>query len=144
VRSGSHSDNRRRARLPRILSIVSLGVFAEGHLDLVAGFGVHWVQSQVSQKFRGFKNKTLADESKDLFNNAILSHISLAENQMTYFAKCRDMGLMIRRVIEGTRDPKKLDDKDYYGNKRLALAGQMVSLCSKTCSNASSLCCKAD
>jgi DNA-directed RNA polymerase III subunit RPC2 len=47
---------------------------------------------------------------------------------MPYFAKCRYMGLMIRRVIEAIRDPKKLDDKDYYGNKRLELAGQMISL----------------
>lgn len=30
---------------------------------------------------------------------------------------------MIRRVIEASLDPQKLDDKDYYGNKRLELAG---------------------
>ena len=47
---------------------------------------------------------------------------------MPYFAKCRYMGLMIRRIIEAIKDPKKLDDKDYYGNKRLELAGQMISL----------------
>jgi DNA-directed RNA polymerase III subunit RPC2 len=47
---------------------------------------------------------------------------------MPYFAKCRYMGLMIRRVIEAINDPSKLDDKDYYGNKRLELAGQLVSL----------------
>jgi len=38
------------------------------------------------------------------------------------------MGLMIRRVIEAMEDPRKLDDKDYYGNKRLELAGQMIQL----------------
>ena len=38
------------------------------------------------------------------------------------------MGLMIRRIIEASHDPSKLDDKDYYGNKRLELAGQLVSL----------------
>lgn len=35
---------------------------------------------------------------------------------------------MIRRIIEASFDPSKLDDKDYYGNKRLELAGQLVSL----------------
>ena len=35
---------------------------------------------------------------------------------------------MIRRIIEASHDPSKLDDKDYYGNKRLELAGQLVSL----------------
>lgn len=35
---------------------------------------------------------------------------------------------MIRRVIEAIHDPSKLDDKDYYGNKRLELAGQLISL----------------
>ena len=38
------------------------------------------------------------------------------------------MALMIRRIIEASLDPSKLDDKDYYGNKRLELAGQLVSL----------------
>jgi DNA-directed RNA polymerase III subunit RPC2 len=78
--------------------------------------------------FGGSKNKTLADEAKDIFTNVILSHIPLAEHQMPFFAKCRYMGLMIRRIIEAIKDPKKLDDKDYYGNKRLELAGQMISL----------------
>jgi len=35
---------------------------------------------------------------------------------------------MIRRIIEASHDPTKLDDKDYYGNKRLELAGQLISL----------------
>ena len=35
---------------------------------------------------------------------------------------------MIRRIIEAIHDPTKLDDKDYYGNKRLELSGQLISL----------------
>ena len=42
---------------------------------------------------------------------------------MPYHAKCRYMALMIRRIVEASLDSSKLDDKDYYGNKRLELAG---------------------
>ena len=66
-------------------------------------------------------------EVKDIFQNVILAHIPMSKN-MPYFAKCRYMALMIRRIIEASLDPTKLDDKDYYGNKRLELAGQLVSL----------------
>lgn len=47
---------------------------------------------------------------------------------MKYMAKLRYMALMIRRIIDAIYDPSKLDDKDYYGNKRLELAGQLISL----------------
>ena len=80
------------------------------------------------KQFGGSKNKSHADEARDLFENVIMSHLPLAKHHMPYFNKCRYMGLMIRRVIEAIKDPTKLDDKDYYGNKRLELAGQMISL----------------
>jgi DNA-directed RNA polymerase III subunit RPC2 len=38
------------------------------------------------------------------------------------------ISLMTRKVIDAIKDPSTLDDKDYYGNKRLELAGQLMSL----------------
>lgn len=38
------------------------------------------------------------------------------------------LGVMSKRVIEAQKDKKFLDDKDYYGNKRLELAGSLLSL----------------
>lgn len=38
------------------------------------------------------------------------------------------MALMVRRVILAKDDKVKADDRDYYGNKRLELAGQLLSL----------------
>ena len=36
--------------------------------------------------------------------------------------------MMVRRVILAQGDSVKVDDRDYYGNKRLELAGQLLSL----------------
>jgi len=38
------------------------------------------------------------------------------------------MALMIRKIIEAQNDDKCIDDRDYYGNKRLELAGSLLSL----------------
>ena len=67
------------------------------------------------------------DETIDILENVILAHIPLSKNHR-FFAKCRYFALMIRRIIEASHDPTRIDDKDYYGNKRLELAGQLVSL----------------
>jgi len=38
------------------------------------------------------------------------------------------MALMVRRVIMALGDDVDVDDKDYYGNKRLEMAGQLLAL----------------
>merc|ERR1740139_1183764 len=38
------------------------------------------------------------------------------------------LALMVRRVIEAQGDSKSVDDRDYYGNKRMELAGGLLSL----------------
>jgi DNA-directed RNA polymerase III subunit RPC2 len=73
-------------------------------------------------------HKTPVQEVQDILNRILLSHISLSDSMMgstciKFMAKLRYLALMIRRIIDAIYDPSKLDDKDYYGNKRLELAG---------------------
>lgn len=47
--------------------------------------------------------------------------------EFNFRAKCIYLAVMVRRVILAQGD-NKVDDRDYYGNKRLELAGQVSLL----------------
>eukprot|EP00917_Polyrhabdina_sp_WS-2016_P007527 GHVP01016885.1.p1 GENE.GHVP01016885.1~~GHVP01016885.1.p1 ORF type:complete len:1169 (+),score=208.31 GHVP01016885.1:1983-5489(+) len=59
-------------------------------------------------------------------NRLVLSHIECPEYDLR--AKIRYLCMMANRALNADKDKKKLDDRDYYGNKRLELAGQLISI----------------
>lgn len=71
--------------------------------------------------------KDIVEEGLDFLNRVLLSHIQ-QKNKHDFCNKARCICLMIRRVIDCVNNKKMVDDKDYYGNKRLELAGQLISL----------------
>lgn len=66
------------------------------------------------------------DEAREILANVTLSHIPVTN--FDFRAKCIYIGHIVRRVVMVHLGKEPLDDKDYYGNKRLELAGSLLSL----------------
>merc|ERR1719201_296175 len=63
---------------------------------------------------------------KDVLERQVLSHIPAPNGN--FAPKSRYLCLMIRRCLDARHDRTLLDDRDYYGNKRIEGAGQLISL----------------
>ncbi|XP_014670724.1 PREDICTED: DNA-directed RNA polymerase III subunit RPC2-like [Priapulus caudatus] len=72
----------------------------------------------------GKKSKT--EEARELLATTILAHVPVVE--FNFKVKAIYVALMVRRVIQTQAGLIKMDDRDYYGNKRLELAGQLLAL----------------
>nr|XP_034983724.1 DNA-directed RNA polymerase III subunit RPC2 [Zootoca vivipara] len=77
------------------------------------------------QRMWGGPKKTKMEEARELLATTILAHVPVKE--FNFRSKCIYTAVMVRRVILAQGD-NKVDDRDYYGNKRLELAGQLLSL----------------
>ena len=66
------------------------------------------------------------EEARDVLANVVLSHVPV--DNFDFRNKCIYVGHIIRRVILVVLGKSQMDDKDYYGNKRLELAGNLLSL----------------
>jgi DNA-directed RNA polymerase III subunit RPC2 len=66
------------------------------------------------------------DEARDVLANVVLSHVPV--DKYNFRTKAIFIGHITRRVLLVKMGKLPLDDKDYYGNKRLELAGNLLSL----------------
>uniref|UniRef100_T1J8E2 DNA-directed RNA polymerase subunit beta n=1 Tax=Strigamia maritima TaxID=126957 RepID=T1J8E2_STRMM len=86
----------------------------------------------IGKKFRqrqGWINrnkKTPVEEARELLTTNILAHIPVIN--FNFKLKAIYLAIMIRRIIEAQSDERAVDDRDYYGNKRLELAGSLLAL----------------
>lgn len=66
------------------------------------------------------------DEARNVLADVVLSHVPVED--FNFRTKVIYVGHIVRRLIMVHLGKCPLDDKDYYGNKRLELAGSLLSL----------------
>lgn len=89
---------------------------------------VRYIGSKIrrSRGVWGAPRRSRLDEARDWLATTLLAHISIPD--WNYHCKAVYLGLMIRRTILTQLGKLEIDDRDYYGNKRMELAGGLVSL----------------
>ena len=74
----------------------------------------------------GVSRRQHGTEATEALANIILTHVPVVDSD--FRAKSLYLAFMTRRVLMAHQDPSLVDDRDYVGNKRLELAGQLLSL----------------
>ncbi|ODV91820.1 hypothetical protein CANCADRAFT_76153 [Tortispora caseinolytica NRRL Y-17796] len=97
-----------------------LGIFTQHQ-------ALEYIGSKVKTSRRPMAPKLSAvQEGIESMANIVIGHISV--DDLDFHKKAVYTALMARRVFSAMADPTLIDDRDYLGNKRLELAGQLLSL----------------
>ncbi|KYQ89728.1 RNA polymerase III [Tieghemostelium lacteum] len=81
---------------------------------------------KVARRPFSVNKKTKSEEAKDILAGVVLNHVPV--KRYNFRLKIIYIALMIRKTIMASKDKSTMDDKDYYGNKRIELSGQLISL----------------
>jgi DNA-directed RNA polymerase III subunit RPC2 len=73
-----------------------------------------------------YQKKTKFQEAKEFLVKILIAHVTVNEQNMKM--KAVYLAVMLRRTVQAKFGKINEDDRDYYGNKRLELAGQLISL----------------
>lgn len=110
--------------LPSIDECARLGVFTVTQaLDYISS---RIRTTRLRFALSSIKSKSKHDMTRDNLASVIFSHVSVVNYDFTN--KILFSCLCLQRICQVMRDPKLQDDRDYYGNKRLELAGQLLAL----------------
>ncbi|KAG2173536.1 hypothetical protein INT44_007127 [Umbelopsis vinacea] len=80
---------------------------------------------KVNRKISG-PRRPWADEALEVLATVVLAHIPV--ETLNFREKSIYAAMMVRRVLQAMNHQVEVDDRDYVGNKRLELAGQLLSL----------------
>lgn len=88
-----------------------------------------WIGAHIKIMSRGapgMARRNYRQEALEALSSVIITHVPVKGQNLR--AKALYIAFMVRRVLMAVQDTKLVDDRDYVGNKRLELAGQMLSL----------------
>ncbi|KAH7972448.1 hypothetical protein HPB52_012136 [Rhipicephalus sanguineus] len=74
----------------------------------------------------GGPRKSAVDDAREVLATTVLAHVPVED--FNFRVKCFYLAIMVRSIIDAQSNKELLDDRDYYGNKRLELAGSLLSL----------------
>jgi DNA-directed RNA polymerase beta subunit len=72
------------------------------------------------------QKRSRIDEARNALLRVVLSHVPVPHFDLR--GKAAFVALMMRRVLLAASNTALVDDRDYYGNKRLELAGELLNL----------------
>lgn len=81
--------------------------------------------TQKSKNPLAHPKQALIDRGREVLD-LVIAHVP--SKHYDFWDKAIFISQMARRILIAVHDPSTIDDKDYYGNKRLELSGQLVSL----------------
>ncbi|GAD97975.1 DNA-directed RNA polymerase III subunit RET1 [Paecilomyces variotii No. 5] len=100
---------------------IKLGIFTQQQ-------ALQWIGSRIkiNRKQSSAYSRTHVQEAVEAIASVIISHIEVKD--LNFRPKAIYVCHMARRVLMAKHDPNMVDDRDYVGNKRLELAGQLLAL----------------
>lgn len=97
-----------------------LGIFTQQQALLYIGKRVKTVRRAGAPKL------TQLQEGTEAIATTVIAHLTVTG--LNFREKAIYMAIMARKVLMTMHNPSMVDDRDYVGNKRLELAGQLMSL----------------
>ena len=80
----------------------------------------------LSSKIKTYLRDNDIQATIETINSILIAHVPVIRGN--YHPKALFLALMTKKLINALNDRNKVDNKDYYGNKRFELAGNLIAL----------------